>query len=135
MLAAVVSRRRPRPRAVATRESFGLVALEAQACGTPVVAAPSADCPTAVGDAGVLVDGHATRRLDRRLESLLRDAAAALALGAAAVEHAAQFGWGATTDRLLEVYRQAIRERADGGNESPIDEGQSLVGVPTAVIP
>ena len=69
------------------------------------------------------------------MESLLRDGPRRLALGSAAVAHAAQFGWGATTDRLLEVYRQAMRERAHGTNESPIDEGQSLVGVPTAVIP
>jgi D-inositol-3-phosphate glycosyltransferase len=116
-------------------ESFGLVAIEAQACGTPVVAAHVGGLPTAVGDAGVLVDGHATPDWTDAVESLLRDGPRRLALGSAAVAHAAQFGWGATTDRLLEVYRQAMRERAHGTNESPIDEGQSLVGVPTAVIP
>ena len=83
----------------------------------------------------MLVDGHATPDWTDAVESLLRDGPRRLALGSAAVAHAAQFGWAATTDRLLEVYRQAMRERADGTNESPIDEGQSLVGVPTAVIP
>ena len=41
-------------------ESFGLVALEAQACGTPVVAASVGGLRTVVkdGDSGVLVDGH-----------------------------------------------------------------------------
>jgi D-inositol-3-phosphate glycosyltransferase len=116
-------------------ESFGLVAIEAQACGTPVVAARVGGLPTAVGDAGVLVDGHCIPDWTDAVESLLRDDGRRLELGAAAVQHAAQFGWAATTDRLLEVYRQAIRERATGSAESPIDEGQVLVGVPTAVIP
>jgi D-inositol-3-phosphate glycosyltransferase len=116
-------------------ESFGLVAIEAQACGTPVVAARVGGLPTAVGDAGVLVDGHGIPDWTDAVESLLRDDGRRLELGAAAVQHAAQFGWAATTDRLLEVYRQAIRERATGSAESPIDEGQVLVGVPTAVIP
>jgi D-inositol-3-phosphate glycosyltransferase len=83
----------------------------------------------------VLVDGHATTDWTDAVEALLRDDERRLALGAAAVQHASQFGWSATTDRLLDVYRQAIRERANGTSESPIDEGQSLVGVPTAVIP
>ena len=116
-------------------ESFGLVAIEAQACGTPVVAAHVGGLPFAVGEAGVLVDGHATADWTDAVEALLRDDERRSQLGAAAVRHAAQFGWSATTDRLLDVYRQAIRERANGSNESPIDEGQGLVGVPTAVIP
>ena len=117
-------------------ESFGLVAIEAQACGTPVVAAHVGGLPTAVGDAGVLVDGHATARLDRRRRvAAARRRRAASRSGPRRSSTPSQFGWGATTDRLLEVYRQAIRERANGTNESPIDEGQSLVGVPTAVIP
>jgi len=116
-------------------ESFGLVAIEAQACGTPVVAARVGGLPTAVGEAGVLVDGHATSDWADAVGSLLSDVPRRLALGSDAVRHAAQFGWGATTDRLLDVYRQAMRERANGSTETPVDEARSLVGVPTAVIP
>ena len=112
-------------------ESFGLVAIEAQACGTPVVAAHVGGLPTAVGDAGVLVDGHAVPQWTDAIEGLLRDPDRRDVLAARAVAHAGQFGWGATTDRLLDVYRQAIRERTS----SPIDEGSGLVDVPTAVIP
>jgi len=115
-------------------ESFGLVAIEAQACGTPVVAARVGGLPTAVGEAGVLVDGHAVPDWADAVESLLHDQPGRLALGSAAVRHAAQFGWAATTDRLVDVYRQAMRERA-GSTEPPVDEARALVGVPTAVIP
>ena len=112
-------------------ESFGLVAVEAQACGTPVVAARVGGLPTAVGDAGVLVDGHATADWADAIDGLLRDPDRREALSRKAIQHASGFGWGATTDRLLAVYREAIARRSG----SPIDAAQSVAGVPTAVTP
>ncbi|HET6968105.1 MAG TPA: D-inositol-3-phosphate glycosyltransferase, partial [Ornithinibacter sp.] len=55
-------------------ESFGLVALEAQACGTPVVAANVGGLPTAVGPGGVLVDGHDTADWATALAGVALDA-------------------------------------------------------------
>ncbi|MFA1703138.1 D-inositol-3-phosphate glycosyltransferase [Mycobacterium intracellulare] len=94
-------------------ESFGLVALEAQACGTPVAAAAVGGLPVAVRDGvtGTLVAGHDVDRWAAALDGLLRrPAPAAGEMGRAAVAHAATFSWDHTTDALLASYRRAIRE-------------------------
>ncbi len=88
-------------------ESFGLVAVEAQACGTPVVAAQVGGLPFAVGDAGLLVPTHETGDWADAIEGLLLDPDRRAELSRRAVRHAAGFGWDATTDRLLEVYAEA----------------------------
>ncbi|HQX88539.1 MAG TPA: D-inositol-3-phosphate glycosyltransferase [Ornithinibacter sp.] len=112
-------------------ESFGLVAVEAQACGTPVVAANVGGLPTAVGPAGVLVDGHDTADWATALEAVLRDPRGAAALARTSVEHAAGFSWARTAGRLAEVYADAM----DHPREVPIHDAELLTGIPTAVIP
>jgi len=92
-------------------ESFGLVAVEAQACGTPVVAAVVGGLPFAVGDTGLLISGHETADWSAGLESLLDDPDRRKLLSRKAVEHASQFSWEATTDRLLEVYTESMVAR------------------------
>ncbi len=114
-------------------ESFGLVAVEAQACGTPVVAADVGGLPTAVGDAGVLVDGHDTGAWADALEGLLMDPDRRKVLSRKAVDHAALFGWDRTTDRLYEVYVEAKRAR-ERALDLPSPNGL-LAGVPSAVVP
>ena len=91
-------------------ESFGLVALEAQACGTPVVAAAVGGLRTAVRDgfSGVLVDGHDPDRWARVLAGLASSPARLAELSRGALAHASGFGWGATADRLIEVYTGAM---------------------------
>ena len=93
-------------------ESFGLVAVEAQACGTPVLAARVGGLQTAVDDgvSGVLVDGHDPARWARELHSLLADPARRQLLSRAAVQHADRFSWEHTVDSLQEVYRSAVRD-------------------------
>ena len=95
-------------------ESFGLVAIESQACGTPVVAAAVGGLRTAVADgvSGVLVDGHDPAAYAQVLADLSDDPARRRVLGRAAVDHAARFGWGATAAGLLDVYGDALAERA-----------------------
>jgi D-inositol-3-phosphate glycosyltransferase len=95
-------------------ESFGLVALEAQACGTPVVAAAVGGLPVAVRDgvSGTLVSGHDVDRWAHAIDELLLRGGGprARAMRRSAVEHAAMFSWDNTVDALLASYRRAIGE-------------------------
>lgn len=90
-------------------ESFGLVAMEAQACGTPVVAAAVGGLPVAVSDgvSGLLVDGHDTERWAETLARVTRFHEYRRRLAAATTEHAATFSWERTTDALLDTYARA----------------------------
>ena len=91
-------------------ESFGLVALEAQACGTPVVAAAVGGLRTAVRDgfSGVLVDGHDPEAWAAVLRDLVVSPARLAELSRGALAHASGFGWPATADRLIDVYTGAM---------------------------
>ncbi|MBK4147375.1 D-inositol-3-phosphate glycosyltransferase [Corynebacterium macginleyi] len=87
-------------------ESFGLVALEAQASGTPVVAAAVGGLPIAVldGQTGLLVPSHAPQEWADSLRQLLDDDARRIAMGEAAVAHAARFSWTNTARALRKIY-------------------------------
>jgi D-inositol-3-phosphate glycosyltransferase len=91
-------------------ESFGLVALESQACGTPVVAAAVGGLSTAVADgiSGVLVDGHDPDQWAKVLDDLLRAPEALSSLASRARWHASHFSWDRTTEGLVSTYHEAI---------------------------
>lgn len=93
-------------------ESFGLVAVEAQSCGTPVVAASVGGLPVAVDDgvSGSLVPGHQPDQWAGAIDALLRRDPAQLSR--AAVEHARKFSWDNTVDGLLASYGRAITDYA-----------------------
>ncbi|HEY3954030.1 MAG TPA: D-inositol-3-phosphate glycosyltransferase [Streptosporangiaceae bacterium] len=95
-------------------ESFGLVAAEAQACGTPVVAAAVGGLRTAVADgvSGVLVRGHDPADYARVLRELIGSPRRLASLSAGAVAHAARFSWADAVDELLRVYTGAMSDVA-----------------------
>ena len=93
-------------------ESFGLVALEAQACGTPVIATAVGGLRTAIADgiSGVLVDGHDPKAWSSVMARLLQEPQRRVLLAVGAIEHASHFGWDATARGTLDIYDQVITE-------------------------
>ena len=93
-------------------ESFGLVALEAQACGTPVVATAVGGLRTAVADgiSGVLVDGHDPKAWSSVISRLLQEPQRRVLLSMGAIEHASHFGWDVTARGTLDIYDQVISD-------------------------
>jgi D-inositol-3-phosphate glycosyltransferase len=96
-------------------ESFGLVAVEAQACGTPVLAANVGGLPVAVADgvSGLLVDGHDPRDWAAALRRILVDDRLRSRLAAAARGHALTLSWDATVEGLLDSYSTALSAPRD----------------------
>ena len=90
-------------------ESFGLVALEAQACGRPVVATDVGGLRHAVrdGHTGLLVQGHESGRWADALAALLNDPEERARMGANAAGHASRFSWDNTAAATLEAYHAA----------------------------
>ena len=96
-------------------ESFGLVAIEAQACGTPVVAARVGGLSTAVRDgvSGVLIDGHDPADYAHVFERLLTDDRLTANLGLGGTLHSQRFGWARTAHSTLAAYREAVAMMRD----------------------
>lgn len=91
-------------------ESFGLVALEAQACGTPVVATAVGGLRSIVrdGETGYLVSRRDSRSFAAALSRVLADPGAQHRLGANAVRLAQRFPWARTSDGILEAYASVM---------------------------
>ena len=86
-------------------ESFGLVALEAAACGVPVVAAAVGGLRTLVDDGrtGFLVDDRSPEAFADLARALIEDPALALRIGTAAVERARTYTWRAAAAKLQRI--------------------------------
>ena len=89
-------------------EGFGLPALEAMACGTPVVAADNSSLPEVVGEAGLLVDAADADGLAEALARLVLGQGLRERLIGAGFEQAQRFRWEDAAKQLLEVYRAFV---------------------------
>jgi glycosyltransferase involved in cell wall biosynthesis len=83
-------------------EGFGLPALEAMACGTPLVTASSSSLPEVAGDAAVLVDPLDSAAIAGGIDRALAEHERLRAAGPA---QARRFSWDAAADGLIDTYR------------------------------
>ena len=89
-------------------EGFGLPALEAMACGTPVVVSNVSSLPEIVADSGLLVDPQDVTGLAETLIRLIADVNLQKALGQAGLQRAATFSWKRAAMETLAVYQRAV---------------------------
>jgi glycosyltransferase involved in cell wall biosynthesis len=85
-------------------EGFGLPALEAMACGTPVIVSDVSSLPEVVGDAGVRIDPRDEAGLAEAMVRVAQDSALRAALRGAGRERAREFTWEGAARELLVVY-------------------------------
>ncbi|HLR55175.1 MAG TPA: glycosyltransferase, partial [Actinomycetales bacterium] len=115
-------------------ESFGLVAAEAQAVGTPVLAADVGGLQTIIkdGDSGLLVPTHAPKDWAEKIRMLLGDRALYDRLARGAWERASELSWDSAAEAMITVYRNAwadLRQKRRRVSQRKADES-AVSGVP-----
>jgi alpha-1,3-rhamnosyl/mannosyltransferase len=89
-------------------EGFGFPALEAMACGTPVISSDRTSLPELVGDAGVLVDPDDVDALERAMEAVLGSEGMRQELSERGLARAAGFSWERCAELTVSAFRQAL---------------------------
>jgi D-inositol-3-phosphate glycosyltransferase len=109
-------------------ESFGLVALEAQAVGTPVVAASVGGLREVVEDGvtGFLVDGHEPRDYARAMADVLDDPIRRAEMGDEARRRAGRFTWLRAVDRLAAIYDRISVQGQPSGSPCGYEDDEAV---------
>jgi len=90
-------------------EGFGLPALEAMACGAPVIASNSSSLPEVVGDAGILVDPYDVEALADAMQRVASDAELRAGMISRGLERAKLYSWDKTAGQILQILIDASR--------------------------
>ncbi len=96
-------------------ESFGMVALEAMACGTPVVASQVGGLGFLVrdGETGYVVPGNDVEKLAHYLVKLIKDQQLQAKLGNQSAAYARNYAWSIITEKIIEVYQQELKNKKE----------------------
>jgi D-inositol-3-phosphate glycosyltransferase len=103
-------------------ESFGMVALEAMACGTPVIASRVGGLPYNVldGVTGILVPERNPEALAREIMRLLTDEPLRRRLGEAAAQVARYYSWERIAAQVIDLYHQVIHQRCAASQSASV---------------
>jgi glycosyltransferase involved in cell wall biosynthesis len=92
-------------------EGFGLPALEAMACGTPVITTKISSLPEIVGDAGILIPPGDKQALTGAMAEVLRDSTLSNQLSTRGLQRSEYFTWERTAQETMKVYKQVLMGR------------------------
>jgi glycosyltransferase involved in cell wall biosynthesis len=92
-------------------EGFGLPALEAMACGTPVVASNQSSLPEVVGQAGLLINSQDEGAITAAMDRMLADKSLRQTLSEAGLKQAAKFSWPGMAKKLAALYEKVLQEK------------------------
>jgi glycosyltransferase involved in cell wall biosynthesis len=87
-------------------EGFGLPALEAMACGTPVVVSNTSSLPEVVGDAGIFINPHSPEDIANGIYKLLMDETLRSNLIEKGMKRVEKFSWNEAAQKLLTIYQE-----------------------------
>lgn len=91
-------------------EGFGLPAIEALACGTPVLSSSDGAVPEIIGDAGLLFEPDAPESIATAITRVASDAPLRTALGQRALSRAAEFSWARAAALTLQSIERAVAQ-------------------------